>query len=208
MSRLTWNDPGTRKFQTGVDKGVLFAYGQAGVAWSGLTAVTEQADGGESNLIYADNTVYLNLVSIENYKATIEAYTYPDEFEACVGNIIAEDSLVSLGLQDRESFHFSYRTRVGNDLEGVDYGYKLHLVYNAFAGPSEKAYTTTSDSPSPLSLSWDISTTPIPLDDYDPIASITVDSTYANPVALSMLESILYGEPGQNPRMLYCRLIF
>jgi hypothetical protein len=202
MTKLTWDKVGEREYETGVDHGVLYlpdgtgAYTK-GYAWNGLTTVTESPSGAESNKQYADNIVYLNLLSAEEFGATIEAFTYPTEFEQCDGTASPEVG-VSIGQQARTPFGLSYRTRLGNDLQGNDFGYKLHLVYGALAAPSEKAYTTVNDSPEALSFSWELSTTPVEVGvvdgkEYRPCSTLTVNSTLVDADALSDLEDVLYG---------------
>ena len=202
MPRITWDATGQRFFETGVDHGVLYipdAQGvyASGVAWNGLTTVTESPSGAESNKQYADNIVYLNLVSAEEFGATIEAFTYPDEFEQFDGSAQPEPG-VYISQQSRRSFGLSYRSLLGNDLEGTDLGYKIHLVYGCQAAPSEKARATVNDSPEALGLSWELTTTPVAVGtvegkDYKPTAHLVVDSTKADPAALAELEAILYG---------------
>ncbi len=202
MSRLQWHAPGKRLFETGVDRGVLYvpdvngAYA-TGVVWNGLTTVTESPSGAESNKQYADNQVYLNLVSAEEFSATVEAFTYPDEFEQFDGS--AElDPGVYIGQQARKHFGLSYRSLLGNELEGTEFGYKLHLVYGAIAAPSERARATVNESPEAMGLSWELSTTPVAVGtiagkEYKPTAHMTIDSTKADAAALAQLEAILYG---------------
>lgn len=197
MSKLVWDATGERQFETGVDHGVLFvrdntgAY-PTGVAWNGLTTVTESPSGAESNPQYADNIKYLNLVSAEEFGATIEAFTYPDEFGACDGSAEPEDGVI-IGQQARATFGFVYRTKVGNDTEGQDAGYKLHLVYGCLAAPSEKAYATVNDSPEAITFSWEVTTTPVNVTGYKPTASLTIDSTKVDAGHLAELEEILFG---------------
>lgn len=202
MATLVWDQIGERLYETGVDHGVLYIPDEAGVyntgfAWNGLTTVTESPTGAESNPQYADNIKYLNLVSAEEFGATIEAFTYPEEFGQCDGTA-APSPGVLLGQQNRKTFGLSYRTRVGNDLEGSDHGYKLHLVYGALAAPSEKAYATINDSPEAITFSWEVSTTPVAVGtvggvEYKPTAALTVDSTKVDATALASLEALLYG---------------
>ncbi len=197
MSRVQWDKVGEREFETGVDHGVLYlpdntgAYA-TGVAWNGLTTVTESPSGAESNKQYADNIPYLNLVSAEEFGATIEAFTYPDEFAQFDGDAQPKTG-VYVGQQSRKSFGLSYRTLKGNDLEGTDYGYKLHLVYGAQAAPSEKSRATVNDSPEAITFSWEITTTPVAVTDLKPSAHIVIDSTKVDPAELAELEAILYG---------------
>ena len=199
MPKLVWDKTGEKMFETGVDHGVLYPYDTAqkkygnGVAWNGLTAVNESPSGAEATPLYADNIKYLNLMSAEEFGASIEAYTYPDEFALCDGTA-ALSTGVLIGQQTRKSFGLAYRTALGNDVEGQDYGYKLHLIYGAQAAPSEKAYQTINDSPEAITFSWEITTTPVPVTGHKPTASITIDSTKVTPEKLAALELILYGK--------------
>ena len=191
MPKLTWDASGERLYETGVKQGVLYVmnsnvYGN-GVAWNGLTAITESPSGAESTPLYADDIKYLDLRSTEEFGATIEAYTYPDEFAACDGSASLADG-VSIGQQARTMFGLCYRTTVGNDTDGTDHGYKLHLIYGATASPSEKAYETINDSPEAITFSWEITTTPVSVTGFKPTASITIDSTKADPTCLAALE--------------------
>jgi hypothetical protein len=197
MAPLTWDQVGERLYETGVDRGVLYIPDDTGVydtgfAWNGLTTVTESPSGAESNAQYADNIKYLNLLSAEDFGGTIEALTYPDEFGQCDGTAEPKPG-VQIGQQGRKSFGLSYRTRVGNDVEGVDHGYKLHLLYGLQAAPSEKAYATINDSPEAITFSWEVSSTPVPVTGYKPTALLVVDSTVVDAAALSDLEDLLYG---------------
>lgn len=204
MSKLTWDASGERLYETGVKQGVLYvmdnnAYGN-GVAWNGLTAITESPSGAESTPLYADDIKYLDLRSTEEFGATIEAYTYPDEFAACDGSASLADG-VSIGQQARKMFGLCYRTTVGNDTDGTDHGYKLHLIYGATASPSEKAYETINDSPEAITFSWEITTTPVSVTGFKPTASITIDSTKADPTCLAALEEKLYGGTSTEPTL-------
>lgn len=204
MSKLTWDASGERLYETGVKQGVLYVmdsnvYGN-GVAWNGLTAITESPSGAESTPLYADDIKYLDLRSTEEFGATIEAYTYPDEFAACDGSASLADG-VSIGQQARKMFGLCYRTTVGNDTDGTDHGYKLHLIYGATASPSEKAYETINDSPEAITFSWEITTTPISVTGFKPTASITIDSTKADPTCLAALEEKLYGGTSTEPTL-------
>lgn len=202
MSRLLWDETGKRFYETGVDHGVLYvpdAQGvyALGVPWNGLTTVTESPSGAESNKQYADNIVYLNLISAEEFSATVEAFTYPDEFEQFDGSAQPEPG-VYIGQQNRKPFGLSYRSLMGNDLEGTDYGYKIHLVYGAQAAPSERARATVNDSPEATALSWELSTTPVGVGTiagvtYKPTSHLTLDSTKVDPAGLAEVEAILYG---------------
>jgi len=210
MALLTWDQTGERLYETGVDHGVLYLPNGAGVydtgfAWNGLVSVTESPSGAESNPQYADNIKYLNLLSAEEFGATVEAFTYPDEFAQCDGTAMPQPG-VSVGQQTRKTFGLSYRTRLGNDLNGTDYGYKLHLIYNALAAPSEKAYATINDSPEAITFSWELTTTPVEVGTvdsvmYKPTASLTIDSTKVNAAALTTLEEFLYGTAGTDPSL-------
>ena len=204
--RLVWDKTGERLYETGVSRGVLYlpdvkgAYSN-GVAWNGLTAVNESPSGAEPTPLYADDIKYQNLISAEEYAATIEAYTYPDEFAECDGSAELAPG-VMIGQQKRKPFGLCYRTKVGNDVEGTEYGYKLHLVYGAMAAPSDKSYSTVNDSPEAITFSWEVSTTPVEVSGYKPTASMTIDSTKVDEAKLRALEDILYGTnavTGENP---------
>ena len=196
MAKLVWDEAAERIYETGVDHGVLYVmnsgtYG-TGIAWNGLTAVTESPSGAEETALYADNIKYLALRSAEEFGATIEAYMYPDEFAECDGP--AELSTgVYVGQQDRKTFGLSYRTLIGNQSEGQNYGYKLHLIYGATASPSEKNYASVNDSPEAVTFSWEVTTTPVNVTGLKPTACITIDSTKADPTCLAALETKLYG---------------
>lgn len=204
MSKLVWDAIGERYYETGVKKGVLYvmegaAYGK-GVAWNGLTAVTESPSGAEATPLYADDTKYLNLMSNEDFGGTIEAYTYPDEFKACNGE--AELALgVSIGQQTRKAFGFCYRTILGNDTEENEHGYKLHLVYGAKAAVSEKAYSTINESPEPITFSWEFTTTPVEVEGFKPTSIVTIDSTKVDAEKLAALEAMLYGTEEAEPTL-------
>ena len=198
MYKLKWDQTGERLYETGVKQGVLYPQSANGsypngYAWNGLTAVTESPSGAEATALYADDIKYLNLLSSEEFGATIEAFTYPDEFAQCDGSA-AIASGVMIGQQKRNLFGLAYKTVLGNDVEGSDYGYKLHLIYNALAAPSERGYATINDSPEAITLSWELSTTPVSVTGFKPTASITIDSTKADPSKLAALEDILYGK--------------
>lgn len=205
MSRLVWDQTGEKTYETGVKKGALYPQAAGGtyplgVAWNGLTAVTESPSGAEANAIYADDIKYLSLYSAEEFGGTIEAYTYPDEFAVCDGS--AEIAAgVSIGQQTRKPFGLAYVTTLGNDTENNDYGYKLHLIYGAMASPSEKNYSTINDSPEAITFSWEISTTPVNVTGYKPTASITIDSTKADKDKLAALEDIVFGSDGTEARL-------
>lgn len=206
MSKLAWDQTGEKIYETGVDHGVLYPVDNdgkypVGVPWNGLTTVTESPSGAESNKQYADNRVYLNLVSAEEFSGTIEAFTYPDEFGVCDGTATPVRG-VRIGQQVRRAFGFVWRTLIGNDILGTDYGYKLHLVWNALAAPSEKANATVNESPEAMALSWEFSTTPTEVGGgYKPTASMTVDSTEVSPEKLALLEDILFGTEGEDARL-------
>ena len=207
MAKLVWDKTGDRLYETGVKNGVLYiptagVYSK-GVAWNGLTAVTESPSGAEATALYADDTKYLSLMSAEEFGATIEAYTYPDEFAACDGSAELADG-VMIGQQKRSTFGLCYKTTIGNDTEGNEHGYKLHIIYGALAKPSERAYATINDSPEAITFSWEITTTPVNVTGAKPTASLVIDSTKADPSKLAALEDILYGkdgEPGNEPRL-------
>lgn len=205
MTALAWDQVGERFYETGVDHGVLYlpdgagAYND-GVAWNGLTTVTETPSGADSNPQYADNIKYLNLLSYEEFGGTIEAFTYPNEFGECDGTVSPSPG-VRVGQQARKQFGLAYRSKVGNDVEGSDHGYKLHLVYGALATPSEKAYATINDSPEAIAFSWDFTTTPVAWPGYRPTSLITIDSTEVDPADLAALEAILFGSVGADPRL-------
>lgn len=198
MSKIVWDQTGERFFETGVDRGVLYPINNEGkytpgVAWNGLTAVTESPSGAEPTDLYADNIKYLTMRSAETFGATIEAYTYPDEFGQCDGSAEIATGVI-IGQQARKTFGLCYRTLLGNDVDGQDHGYKLHLIYGATASPSEKGYATVNDSPEAITFSWEVSTTPVNVNGFKPTACITIDSTKANPADLASLEEILYGK--------------
>ena len=197
MAKLVWDATGERKYETGVRNGVLYVMGEGGtypkgVAWNGLTAVTESPSGAEATALYADDTKYLNLISAEEFGATIEAYTYPDEFAECDGSATLAAG-VTIGQQPRKTFGMSYRTVYGNDVDNESYGYKLHLIYGAVAAPSEKAYATINDSPEAITFSWEVKTTPVNVTGHKPTASLTIDSTKVDAAKLKKIEDILYG---------------
>ena len=206
MAKLVWDEVGKRIYETGVDKGVLYvqdeegAYGK-GVAWNGLTAVNESPSGAEPTALYADNTKYLELTSKEEYGATIEAYTYPDEFEACDGSAELGAGVV-IGQQSRKVFGLCYRTVKGNDVKNNDYGYKIHLVYGCKAKPAQKNYQTINDSPEAITFSWEVSTTPVEVEGFKPTATVTIDSTKVTPEKLKAVEDALYGTESVEPKLL------
>lgn len=205
MAILTWDNIGERFYETGVDKGVLYIPDVAGayvngVSWNGLTSVSESPSGAEPNPQYADNIKYLNLISAEEFSATIEAFTYPDEFAQFDG-LAVPSAGVMVGQQPRKTFGLSYRTLLGNDLDGNEHGYKLHLIYGCQASPSEKAYNTVNDSPEAITFSWEVSTTPASVTGSKPTSIITIDSTKVNAASLSTLEDFLYGTAGTDPSL-------
>ena len=203
MSRLTWDKTGERYYETGVKQGVLYPIQtdgkySKGVAWNGLISVTESPSGAEATALYADDIKYLNLLSNEEFSATIEAYTYPDEFYECDGSAALADG-VMIGQQKRKAFGLCYRTTIGNDVDGNDYGYKLHLIYGCLAAPSEKGYNAINDSPEAITFSWEVSTTPVSVNGFKPTSQITIDSTKiaeGKKAKLTELEDILYGKDG------------
>ena len=204
MAKLRWDAVGERFYETGVDHGVLYltnAQGEytLGVAWNGLTTVTESPSGAEANPQYADNIKYLNLMSAEEFGATIEAFTYPEEFGVCDGTAMPKQGVL-LGQQSRRTFGLAYRTKVGNDVD-ADLGYKLHLVYGATASPSEKAYSTVNDSPEPINFSWEMTTTPVEVEGYNPSATLVIDSRSVAETELKALEDVLYGTDSNEPRL-------
>ena len=197
MPPLVWDAVGERLYETGVDHGVLYlpdvsGVYAGGVAWNGLTTVTESPSGAAANPQYADNIKYLNLISAEEFGVTIEAFTYPEEFAQCDGTEIPTPG-VNVGQQSRKIFGLSYRTKLGNDLDGEDFGYKLHLIYGAQAAPSQKAYATINDSPAATAFSWDVTTTPVPVTGMKPTSMIVIDSSQVDAAALLALETELYG---------------
>lgn len=197
MSKLIWDSTGERLYETGVKQAALYVQATGGtypkgVAWNGITAVTESPSGAEATALYADDIKYLSLISAEEFGATIEAYTYPDEFAECDGSASIATGVV-IGQQKRKAFGLAYKTTLGNDVDNNDYGYKLHLIYGALAAPSEKAYATINDSPEAITFSWEVTTTPVSVAGYKPTAIVTIDSTKANKTKLAALEAILYG---------------
>lgn len=205
MAKLTWDQTGSKFYETGVKNGVLYVQNAngaypAGVAWNGLISVTESPSGAEPTPLYADDSKYLNLISAEQFGATIEAYTYPDEFAACDGSASLAEG-VYIGQQTRTPFGLSYKTTLGNDTNGDAYGYKLHLIYGALAAPSEKAYQTINDSPEAITFSWEVATTAVAVTGKKPTASVVIDSTQADPTKLAALETILYGGASSEARL-------
>lgn len=205
MSKITWDDAGSRLYETGVEQVALYPMGtdgkyEKGVAWNGVTAITESPSGAEATPLYADNIKYLELRSVEEFGASIEAYTYPDEFAACDGSaeLVAG---VKLGQQPRKAFGLAYKTKVGNDTEGENHGYKLHIIYGAKAAPSEKAYATINDSPEAITFSWEITTTPVQVEGHQPTAHIEIDSTKLDSAKLAAVEALLYGSESEEAKL-------
>ena len=203
MAKLVWDQAGQKFFETGVSNGVLYVSdGQGGylkgVAWNGLTSVAENPSGAESNPVYADNIKYLNIISAEEFGATIEAYTYPDDFMECDGSaqVVAG---VNIGQQARKSFGISYRTRVGNDVAGDNLGYKIHVIYNCQAAPSGKTYSTVNESPEAITFSWEVTTTPVPVEGFRPTATVVFDSTKLDAGKMAAVENALYGGTSSEP---------
>ena len=203
MAKLVWDQAGQKFFETGVSNGVLYVSdGQGGylkgVAWNGLTSVAENPSGAESNPVYADNIKYLNIISAEEFGATIEAYTYPDEFMECDGSaqVVAG---VNIGQQARKSFGISYRTRIGNDVAGDNLGYKIHVIYNCQAAPSGKTYSTVNESPEAITFSWEVTTTPVPVEGFRPTATVVFDSTKLDAEKMTAVENALYGGASSEP---------
>lgn len=198
MQLIKWDETTKRLFETGIDHGVLYPLDPvtgkypAGYGWNGLISVSESPSGAEPTPIYADNIKYLTLMSTEELGLTLEAYTYPPEFAECDGSIAVKEG-VNVGQQPRKTFGLSYRTKLGNDTLGDEYGYKLHLIYGCLAAPSEKAYSSVNDSPEAITFSWELTTTPVAVNGFKPTAIITIDSTQADPTSLLALETLLYG---------------
>lgn len=205
MSILKWDQTGERLYETGVNKGVLYVQGTdgnypKGVVWNGLTAVTQSPSGAEATPLYADNIKYLNLLSTEEFGATIEAYTYPEEFAECNGEF-ALAAGVTIGQQRRKAFGMSYQTKIGNDVDGNDHGYKINIIYGALAAPSEKAYNTINDSPEAITFSWELTTTPVEVEGCKPTACLTIDSTKVDAEKMKAIEAILYGSESEEARL-------
>ena len=202
--KLSWDNSGERFYETGVKNGVLYVQNAGkypkGVAWNGLTAVTESPSGAEATPLYADDIKYLELTSEEEFGGTIEAYTYPDEFAECDGSAELAKG-VKISQQKRKAFGLAYRTTIGNDEDGNDHGYKLHLVYGCKAAPSEKAYATINDSPEAITFSWEFTTTPVAVSGHKPTAHIEIDSTKADPTCLAALEAKLFGSQSEDPQL-------
>lgn len=198
MAKLVWNEAGKRLYETGVDRGVLYVSNgsggyKKGVVWNGLVSVNESPSGAEATPLYAGNVKYVELMSNEEFGASIEAYTYPEEFEQCDGSAELADG-ITIGQQPRKSFGLCYRTKIGNDTAGDEHGYKIHLIYGAKAAPTEKSYTTINDSPEAITFSWEITTTPIEVAGHKPTATLTIDSTKVQPDKLEAIEKKLYGD--------------
>lgn len=205
MSRIEWDKTGEKIYETGVKNGVLYLPDESGaytkgVAWNGLTAVTESPSGAESTPLYADDIKYVELLSAEEFGATLECYTYPDEFAECDGSAEVAPGVI-IGQQDRKTFGLCYRTTLGNDVKGNEYGYKIHLIYGAKASPSEKAYSTINDSPEAITFSYEITTTPINVAGYKPTASLIVDSTKVAAEKMASLEALLYGDDSSEAKL-------
>lgn len=205
MAKIVWDESGKRTYETGVRNGVLYLQNESGVynkgvAWNGLTAVTESPSGAEPTALYADDIKYLELFSAEEFGATIEAYTYPAEFEKCDGSA-SLGAGVTIGQQDRATFGLCYRTVLGNDVKGSEFGYKLHLIYGAKAKPSEKGYQTINDSPEAITFSWEVSTTPVNVAGFKPTACVTIDSTKIAPDKLTQIETLLYGDTSAEAKL-------
>ena len=201
MAKLEWDKSGARFFETGVSKGVLYPITEGGeygigVVWNGLTGVTESPSGAEITSLYADDIKYLNLVSAEEFGFTIEAYSSPDEFDACDGTATLNTG-ISIGQQKRQGFGFCYQTRQGNDVQNTNYGYKIHIIYNCLASPSEKGYQTINDSPEAITLSWEAKSTPIAVTDHDPTCVLIIGAD-----ALTKIENALYGDTSEDPKLL------
>lgn len=206
MARLIWDQVGERLFETGVKNGVLYvqnndgSYGN-GVVWNGLTAVTESPSGAEETPLYADDVKYLTLRSAEQFGATVEAYTYPEEFEACDGSAQLVKG-ITIGQQARKAFGLCYRTSIGNDIQGQEFSYKLHLLYGCTVAPSEKSYSTINDSPEAITFSWELSTVPVPVDGFKPTASLVIDSSKLEPGQIELLENALFGDEQNEAKLL------
>lgn len=205
MSKLVWDQTGEREYETGVKNGVLYVQGESGtypkgVAWNGIISVTESPSGAEEQALYADDIKYAAPRSREEFGATIEAYTYPEAFEKCDGSAELAPG-VAIGQQTRTPFGLAYKTTIGNDTENNNYGYKLHLIYGATAAPSEKAYQTINDSPEAITFSWELTTTPVSVNGYEPTAILTIDSTKTDPTKLATLEGILFGSEETEARL-------
>lgn len=205
MAKIKWDETGEKIYETGVKNGVLYLPNESGVydtgvAWNGLTAVTESPSGAESTPLYADDIKYVELFSAEEFGATLECYTYPDEFAECDGSAEVAPGVI-IGQQNRKTFGLCYRTTLGNDVRGNEYGYKLHLIYGAKAAPSEKSYSTINDSPEAITFSYEITTTPVNVTGHKPTASLTINSTKVDPTKLQQLEALLYGDESAEAKL-------
>ena len=206
MARLIWDEVGQRFFETGVKNGVLYVQDndgsyKNGVVWNGLTAVTESPSGAEETPLYADDVKYLTLRSAEEFGATVEAYTYPEEFEQCDGSASIAAG-VTIGQQARRAFGLCYRTSVGNDIQGQNYSYKLHLIYGCTVAPSEKSYSTINDNPEAITFSWELSTVPVPVDGFSPTASLVIDASKVDEGKMQLLEDALFGDESNEAKLL------
>lgn len=204
MAKLVWDKTGERHYETGVKNVVLYPQDNGlypqGVAWNGVTSISENPSGAESTALYADDIKYLNLVSNEEFGCTIEAYESPVEFDQCDGTASIVEGVV-IGQQTRKAFGLAYKTTIGNDVEGTNFGYKLHIIYGGMAAPSSKSYTSISDSPEAMTLSWEVTTTPVAVTGYKPTATITIDSTKVDAEKLAELEAILFGSEDAEARL-------
>ena len=206
MARLIWDEVGQRFFETGVKNGVLYVQDndgsyKNGVVWNGLTAVTESPSGAEETPLYADDVKYLTLRSAEEFGATVEAYTYPEEFEQCDGSASIASG-VTIGQQARRAFGLCYRTSVGNDIQGQNFSYKLHLIYGCTVAPSEKSYSTINDNPEAITFSWELSTVPVPVDGFSPTASLVIDASKVDEGKMELLENALFGDESNEAKLL------
>ena len=206
MARLIWDEVGQRFFETGVKNGVLYVQDndgsyKNGVVWNGLTAVTESPSGAEETPLYADDVKYLTLRSAEEFGATVEAYTYPEEFEQCDGSASIANG-VTIGQQARRAFGLCYRTSVGNDIQGQNFSYKLHLIYGCTVAPSEKSYSTINDNPEAITFSWELSTVPVPVDGFSPTASLVIDASKVDEGKMELLENALFGDESNEAKLL------
>jgi len=206
MARLIWDEVGQRFFETGVKNGVLYVQDndgsyKNGVVWNGLTAVTESPSGAEETPLYADDVKYLTLRSAEEFGATVEAYTYPEEFEQCDGSAQIANG-VTIGQQARRAFGLCYRTSVGNDIQGQNFSYKLHLIYGCTVAPSEKSYSTINDNPEAITFSWELSTVPVPVDGFSPTASLVIDASKVDEGKMQLLEDALFGDESNEAKLL------
>lgn len=206
MTKIVWDESGKHFYETGLDHGVLYPVGEKGkygqgVPWNGLISVSEKPSGAEPNPLYADNIKYLDLMSAEEFSASVEAYTYPEEFEACDGTAYPVAG-AAIGQQARKAFGLVYRTKVGNDTDGQDHGYKIHILYNCKASPSEKSYSTVNDSPEAITFSWELSTTPVPVKDHSPTATLILDSRKIQAETLKKVEDKLFGSDSEEPTFL------